>query len=50
VRVARYIRPPHASLTPLCSVDDEWKDRVAIATEDYLHGVISLVNELVGFN
>ncbi|KIK03351.1 hypothetical protein K443DRAFT_676835 [Laccaria amethystina LaAM-08-1] len=25
---------------------DEWQDRVALPAEDYLHGIISLVNEL----
>ena len=28
-------------------VKDEWQDRVALPAEDYLHGIISLVNELV---
>lgn len=28
-------------------VKEEWNDRFAIAVEDYLHGLISLVNELV---
>lgn len=28
-------------------VKEEWSDRFSIATEDYLHGLISLVNELV---
>jgi hypothetical protein len=28
-------------------VKEEWKDRLAISAEDYLHGLISLVNELV---
>ena len=32
------------------SVQEEWSDRLAISTEDYLHGIISLVNELVGFD
>ncbi|KAF7314268.1 Saga complex component [Mycena kentingensis (nom. inval.)] len=27
-------------------IRDEWKDRFALAVEDYLHGLISLVNEL----
>lgn len=30
-----------------CPVKEEWKDRVALPVEDYLHGVISVVNELV---
>lgn len=28
-------------------VKDEWKGRFALPVEDYLHGLISLVNELV---
>lgn len=28
-------------------VQEEFKDRVALPVEDYLHGVISVVNELV---
>jgi hypothetical protein len=28
-------------------VKDEWSDRLALPVEDYLHGIISLVNELV---
>jgi len=28
-------------------VKDEWKDKFILSVEDYLHGVISLVNELV---
>jgi hypothetical protein len=31
----------------LYAVKEEWKDRLAISAEDYLHGLISLVNELV---
>lgn len=31
----------------MISVKDEWSDRLAIYAEDYLHGIISLVNELV---
>lgn len=31
----------------LNAVKEEWKDRLAISAEDYLHGLISLVNELV---
>ena len=30
------------------SVKVEWKDRFTLTAEDYLHGLISLVNELVG--
>lgn len=29
------------------SVRQEWHDRVVLSVEDYLHGVITLVNELV---
>lgn len=29
-------------------VREDWSDRFAISAEDYLHGIISLVNELVG--
>jgi hypothetical protein len=29
------------------AVKTEWKDRFEVATEDYLHAVITLVNELV---
>lgn len=29
------------------SVKDEWKDRFSLTAEDYLHGLITLVNELV---
>ena len=28
------------------SVKPEWQDRVTLSVEDYLHGVITLVNEL----
>lgn len=28
-------------------VQDDWKDRFVLTAEDYLHGVISVVNELV---
>lgn len=34
-------------ITNLNIVKEEWKDRLAISAEDYLHGLISLVNELV---
>ncbi|KAJ7600593.1 Translin [Mycena floridula] len=27
-------------------INDEWKDRVSLPAEDYLHGLITLVNEL----
>lgn len=30
-------------------VQEEWKDRVALVAEDYLHGLITVVNELVRF-
>ena len=29
------------------AVHPEWEDRFTLAVEDYLHGLISLVNELV---
>ena len=29
------------------TVKEEWKDRFVLTAEDYLHGVISVVNELV---
>lgn len=32
---------------PYSLVKAEWKDRIALSNEDYLHGVISVVNELV---
>jgi predicted translin family RNA/ssDNA-binding protein len=33
-------------VSSLLGVQDEWKDRFFITTEDYLHGLISMVNEL----
>ncbi|KAF9077695.1 Translin [Rhodocollybia butyracea] len=30
----------------ILGIQDEWKDRVAISAEDYLHGLITMVNEL----
>jgi predicted translin family RNA/ssDNA-binding protein len=30
----------------ILGIKEEWKDRLAISAEDYLHGLISLVNEL----
>lgn len=30
-----------------CQVKDEWQDRLALSAEDYLHALISMVNELV---
>lgn len=39
-----------AKLYNTISVREEWSDRLAISAEDYLHGIISLVNELVGFD
>ncbi|KAF8073605.1 Translin [Lyophyllum atratum] len=30
----------------ILGIKDEWKDRLALPVEDYLHGLISLVNEL----
>jgi hypothetical protein len=29
------------------TVRDEWKDRFSLVPEDYLHGVITVINELV---
>ena len=37
----------HICNLTLCTVKEEWKDRLVIPPEDYLHGLISLVNELV---
>ncbi|KAG5645473.1 hypothetical protein DXG03_006018 [Asterophora parasitica] len=34
-------------VSEILGVKDEWKDRLALPVEDYLHGLISLVNELV---
>jgi hypothetical protein len=34
-------------LIHVCSVKEEWKDKFAVTAEDYLHGLITLVNELV---
>lgn len=31
----------------LFKVQEEWKDRFVLSVEDYLHGVITMVNELV---
>lgn len=28
-------------------VREEWKDRFSLTPEDYLHGVITVINELV---
>jgi hypothetical protein len=28
-------------------VKEEWKDRFSLTPEDYLHGVITVINELV---
>ncbi|KAH8828384.1 Translin [Flagelloscypha sp. PMI_526] len=33
-------------LEEIFALDSEWKDRFSIPTEDYLHAIISLVNEL----
>lgn len=30
----------------ILGIKEEWKDRIALPVEDYLHGLISLVNEL----
>ncbi|KAJ7366862.1 Translin [Mycena albidolilacea] len=35
---------PRAS--EILGIDEEWKDRFSLPVEDYLHGVISVVNEL----
>ncbi|KAG5652967.1 hypothetical protein H0H81_002865 [Sphagnurus paluster] len=35
------------SLSEILGLKDEWSDRLALPVEDYLHGLISLVNELV---
>ena len=39
--------PSSNQSTHIISVKEEWADRFLIAVEDYLHGLISLVNELV---
>jgi hypothetical protein len=31
-------------------VREEWRDRFALPAEDYLHGIVGLVNELVCFH
>ena len=38
-RLSRYIHP--------FLVREEWKDRFPLTPEDYLHGVITAINELV---
>ena len=35
------------TLSHIFPVKEEWADRFSVAVEDYLHGLISLVNELV---
>ncbi|KIY69127.1 translin [Cylindrobasidium torrendii FP15055 ss-10] len=35
-----------ADTTAQLGIKDEWKDRFALPVEDYLHGLITLVNEL----
>ncbi|KIM89358.1 hypothetical protein PILCRDRAFT_221784 [Piloderma croceum F 1598] len=35
-----------AQVSDILGIKEEWKDRLAISAEDYLHGLISLVNEL----
>ncbi|KAE9400451.1 translin [Gymnopus androsaceus JB14] len=34
------------STSDMLGMQEEWKDRVTLAAEDYLHGLITLVNEL----
>ncbi|EMD39967.1 hypothetical protein CERSUDRAFT_132670 [Gelatoporia subvermispora B] len=34
------------SVSEILGIKDEWNDRFALSAEDYLHGLISLVNEL----
>lgn len=36
----------HQQVSDQLGMKEEWKDRVALPVEDYLHGVISVVNEL----
>ena len=45
VRLTFFERP---AATDSRVVKEEWKDRFALTAEDYLHGLITLVNELVG--
>ena len=45
VRHSRIQRVTYQST--LHTVQDEWKDRFTLSIEDYLHGLITLVNELV---
>jgi hypothetical protein len=42
---------PCEALNDACHilVRDEWKDRFSLTPEDYLHGVITVINELVRF-
>ncbi|KAJ7069798.1 Translin [Mycena amicta] len=35
-----------AQASETLGIQDEWKDRLVLAVEDYLHGLISMVNEL----
>ncbi|KAF9464171.1 Translin [Collybia nuda] len=37
---------PLSRVAEILGIKEEWKDRVAVPVEDYLHGLISLVNEL----
>ncbi|KAI0078276.1 Translin [Panus rudis PR-1116 ss-1] len=37
---------PLPEVSKILGIREEWQDRFTLATEDYLHGVISLVNEL----
>lgn len=38
---------PSGQLTDSPQVKEEWHDRIHVQVEDYLHGVISVINELV---
>ncbi|KAG6820178.1 hypothetical protein H0H93_004309 [Arthromyces matolae] len=37
---------PLPKISEQLGIKDEWEDRLALPVEDYLHGLISLVNEL----
>ena len=38
------------SRTDFCSVKPEWSSSIALPVEDYLHSLITVVNELVSFS
>lgn len=38
---------PKNNLLWRVKVQEEWKDRFVLSVEDYLHGMITMVNELV---